>query len=478
MHRPLSFAAVILMVTATLLSACSAQTPTATPTAPTATATAIPLPRLTLQPGNFYFSRDGQPVFLFSRNIAGYQVSHIDQLLDWTASGGSSFVRLHLDDFGMGYLPGGGVDENWAVQWDQVFNLAEAKGIYILPVFSVWCDWNAGGGYSTWQNNPLNKAKGGPVADPLELFVTDSTTQLLWLDWMETLVKRWVDRRNILAWEIFSEVNLATNPSESNGIAFVNMAAARIRAADPVGRPVTASIADTGLWPNFYRKTDIDFINLHPYPPSAQLDRMLVSEVRRSLAKYNKPLLIGESGLSAATPDIQDGKITVAGNAPIGIRHAIWAGIVSGAMNGRSLWWEDGVAIYFSNLGFSWMAKYRDAELAAARFVEGVDFSGFKPLTASSSPAVWGAAVGDEEMILGWFRDAACEPPDWNLKDGISGATVTVSAPGTAANWRVDFYDVTDGTHILSTIFLTRQGNSLVIPLPDFKDAIAFTASS
>jgi len=438
----------------------------------------VPLPALTLRAGDFYFSRDGQPAFLFSRNLAGYQVSHFDQLLIWTASGSSSFVRLHLDDFGMGYLPGGGVDENWARQWDRVFSLAETNGIYVLPVFSAWYDWNAGGGYSTWQNNPLNQAKGGPVADPLELFETDSSTQKLWLDWMETLVGRWTDRRNILAWEVFSEVNLASKPSETNGIAFVNAAAARIRAADPAGRPVTASIADTGTWPNFYRKTNIDFINLHPYPTSAQLDRILVSEVRKSLAKYNRPLLIGESGLNAETPDSQGGKITVAANAPLGIRHAIWAGIVSGAMNGRALWWEDGVGIYFSGLGFPWMSRYRDAELAAARFVAGVDFSGFKPLTSTSSPTVWGAAVGDGQMILGWYRDASCEPPDWKLKDGISGAKVTVSAPGTATNWRVDFYDVADGTKILGTIFVTRQGSTLVIPLPDFKDAIAFKAGS
>ena len=75
-----------------------------------------------------------------------------------------------------------------------------------------------------------------------------------------------------------------------------------IRSADP-GRPVTASIADTGTWQNFYRDADIDFIQVHPYPPSARLDRTVVEEVRNYLDKYKKPVLIGESGLNAESPE-------------------------------------------------------------------------------------------------------------------------------------------------------------------------------
>jgi hypothetical protein len=447
--------------------------PTPVPTK-AVTATPVPFPRLTLKPGDFYFSVDGKTRFIFSRNVAGYQLAHFNTLLDWSKAGGARFVRIQLDDLGMGYTGTGGVDPNWAAQWDQVLDKAEADGIYVLLTFSAWYDWNAGTGYSTWKNNPLNQANGGPVKDPGELFQKGSLAQDKYLTWMETLVKRWQGRRNVLGWEIFSEVNLASGNTEANGIDFVNTAAARIRAVDPGGRPVTASLADTGTWPNFYRKTNIDFINLHPYPPSAQLDRAIVSEVRKSLATYNRPVLIGESGLSAETPDSNAGKLTVAPNARIGIQHAIWASIVSGAMNGRALWWEDGVGIYFPSLGIPWMQNYKTEELPAVNFTSGVDFSGFKPLTATSTSAVWGAAVGNEKMVLGWYRDAACEPPNWNLKPVVSKQTVTITVPGTAANWRADFYDTRTGTTILTSAFATRQGNTLTVSLPDFQDDIAF----
>lgn len=412
---------------------------------PSATATPVSLPAITLESGDFYFSVDGEPSFVFSRNVAGYQENQYDTFLDWTKAGGSKFVRIQLDSLGMGYTSTGGVDESWAAQWDAIFDKAEADGIYILPVFSGWFDWNAGSGYSTWKSNPLNQADGGSVKSPAELFQKGSATQTMWLQWMQTLVQRWQGRKNILGWEVFSELNLASGATESSGIDFVNTAATLIRAADPTHRPVTASLADVGNWPNFYAKTSIDFINVHPYPPSAQLDRTIVSEVRRDIATYHRPVLIGESGLNADSPE------KYPANAEIGVRHAIWAAVVSGAMNGRALYWEDSFGIYFSDLGIPWMEKYETEELPAVNFVSNVNFSGFGPLTSTSSSGVWGAAVGNDESVLGWYRDATSEPPDWPMKPVVSKQTVTITVPGTATNWRVDFYDTKTGTTILSS---------------------------
>jgi hypothetical protein len=462
--------ATALPSTATLApSATSLPTVTSTPTVtPTFTATPVPLPKLTLKPGDFYFSMDGKPGFIFSRNIAGYEQDHYNTFLDWMKSGGSQFARIQLDCLGMGYTSSGGVDENWAAKWDRVFDKAEADGIYILPVFSGWFDWNSGTGYSTWKSNPLNAANGGPVKSPAELFQKDSATQTLWLQWMLTLVKRWQGRRNIAAWEIFSEVNLASGGTESTGIAFMNLAASLIRASDPVHRPVTASLADDGLWPNFYRLAEIDFINIHPYPTDSRLDRLVVSGVRQFLTTYKKPVLIGESDLidPAKNPD--------ADKTLVGVRHAIWAGLVSGAMNARALYWEDSFAIYFQELGYPYIKKFADADLPAFRFVGGVDFSRFKPLVSTSSYAVWGAAVGNETLVIGWYRDATSEPPNWNLKPVVSKQTVTIAVPGSSADWRVDFYDTATGTVLNNSITVKRNGGTITFYLPDFKDDIAF----
>jgi hypothetical protein len=443
---------------------------------PTATSipTSIPLPLIALGRGDFYFRLAGQQSFILSRNLAGYETSQYYQLLDLTSPGGSRFVRLQLDSLGMGYSRTGEVDEAWAKKWEDIFERAASKGLYVMPVFGVWYDWNSGNGYSTWKSNPLNEVNGGPAKNPLELFGSDSPTRKLWLRWMKTLIERWQGRKNIIAWEVFSEVNMVPGTTEPQAIDFVNSAAATIREADSLHRPVNASLADFGEWSRFYRSDAIDFISIHPYPVSGELDHTIIADVHSMLAKYQKPVLIGESGLSFQTPDSSPATLTTADRAAIGIKHAIWAAVVSGAMNGRALWWEDGVAIYFPALSLPFIQKYANSELPASNFVTGVDFSGFQPLTATSSSGVWGAAVGNEKMVLGWYRDASSEPPKWDLRPVISKQTVTITVPGSAANWRIDFFNTKTGTDVVSSTLATRSGEKVTVPLPEFTDDIAF----
>jgi hypothetical protein len=123
------------------------------------------------------------------------------------------------------------------------------------------------------------------------------------------------------------------------------------------------------------------------------------------------------------------------------------------------------------------MQQYKTDELPAANFLSGVDFSGFKPLTATFPSGIWGAALGNDKSVLGWFRDAGSEPPDWALQPVLSRQTVTIKLPGLAAKWKVDFYDTRDGTTLLGSITVNPTGNTIMIPLPDFKDDIAFKIS-
>lgn len=304
------------------------------------------------------------------------------------------------------------------------------------------------------------------------------------MGWVKTLVERWQGRENIAAWEIFSEINLATGApgdtdakgavSVTSAIDFTNKAAAMIREVDPNHHLVTVSLAGsapfTNEWGVFYEQNTLDFIEIHPYYD--QLDRALVEDVKDNLERYHKPVMIGESGLWSA--DQKE-------NAPIGIQHAIWAGLVSGAMNGRALWWNDGYAFYSfndRNAALQEMQKYATIEQPVANFVDGIDFSGFTPLKSVFKPRIWGAAIGNEEMILGWYRDSSCEPPNWNLTPVPAGQKVTIILPGTAENWQVDFYDTKTGTNIVSSAAVTRDADKLTVILPGFIDSIAFKLHS
>lgn len=447
------------------------QTPTATP---------VPLPQLTLRKGDSYFTIDGRQSFLFSRNLAGYEPSQYKRLLDLTKTGGSKLVRIQLDSMGTGMTGNGQIDEAWAKKWEEVFDKAAANGILVLPVFSGWFDWNdqLTPDWFPWGDNTFNAAKGGPAAIPAELFQADSPTQKLWLQWMKALVERWQSRENIAAWEIFSEVNIASGSTESTGVAFMERAAALIREADPRHRPITASLADVGEWPSFYRSDALDFINIHPYPYDVRLDlgSKVVTDIHKMLRKYNKPVMIGESGLNQFLPNDREKGSGMLPNANLGIKHAIWAELASGAMNSRSLYWEDSFAIFFPTLDWDYLEKYAELEGPAVNFTKEVDFANFQPLTVHlpAGTKIWGAAVGNEKMVIGWFRDVGCEPPKWPLQPVISGQTVSITVPGSASEWKIDFYDTKTGTDITSSMTTIRQGDSLIVLLPDFIDDIAF----
>ena len=452
--------------------------------APTATST--PIVGLTLKPGDFYFSMDGQPTFILSRNLTGKTQADFDAVLDWAHQGGSKIIRIHLTH---GWWADPWINKDWSINnkwlqdWDQLFDQAQADGIYIIPVFGVWADWNNGTpdlGSALWQYNPLNTSKGGPVSKPEELFQPDSATQKAWLKWVKLLVEHWQGRKNIAAWEIFSEINIASGSpgqadakggvNEPTGVDFSNKAMAIIHAADEQHRPVTLSLAGvyspTDKWAEFYKLNSLDFIEIHPY--SDKLDRELILEVQQYLTKYKKPVMIGESGLWSMVHNT---------NAHIGVEHAVWAGMVSGAMNGRALWDNDGYSIYSISKrddAIAFMQAYATTELPVVKFTNGIDFSGFKPLTVSSTSAIWGAVVGSEKMIVGWFRDAKCEPPDWKVLPVISKQSVTITVSGSTTNWKVDFYNTKTGTNIIDSKNIARKGKTVTITLPDFSDDIAF----
>jgi hypothetical protein len=450
---------------------------TTTPSAP------IRLPKITLTKGESYFRIDGKPGFIFSRNLSGDKPDDWAMLADQAHQRGDLVVRVGAENGGMGGFMGygwtskGEVREDWSKNWEKFIDSAKDNGIYVFPFFSGGLNWNPDS--SRWAQNPLNSVIGGPIKDGRELFIKDSPAQLLFLKWFKEVVIRWSKHENILAWEPIGEVNQFSGVTEKSAIYFIEQLAKIVRENDPLKRPATFSLAGNLYeWPNFYRSDAIDFINIHPYPSSGpssgQLDRGILADTHRILDQFKKPVMIGESGLSSDNPDRNPPTFTISARADVGIEHAIWMAMVSGVMNGRALWYEDSYAIYFPALSWSFLNKYMDAEVSAVRFIKDVDYTNYKPLPVQLSSAIFGAAIGNEKSIIGWFRDAKCEPPDWNTQQLITGQTVTVTLPGAKSTWLVKFYDTKTSTDVIDSTTVTSKGNKVIIHLPDFRNDLAF----
>ena len=417
--------------------------------------------------GDRYWRVAGREAFVLGRNPAGMNPKAYEDHFRRAALAGESFMRIHFT-----YIPpgekAGEIDDGMLKSWDAVLDAAERHGLAVLPVLGVWADWNDGSSKETWHRwdeNPFNTARGGPAKRPDEL-LDDTPCRGLWLKRLATFVRRWAHRRAIVGWEIFSELDLVTGATEERAVRFVERSAAVIREADPWKRPVTASQAGINEWPELLKSGALDFIEVHPYADGAyqgRLDDLIIKVVRERLGKYGKPVLLGECGLSSSPPR---GTMDVAERADIGVRHAIWASVVSGAMNGRMLWWQDGYD-QFEKVDLA--SRYHSAAAQAAAFVKGIAFTGFVPVPCELSDGLKGAMIGDAKTMLGWFRDARCEPPDWPAKP-TTGQTVTIDAPG--KSWRAEFIDTTTGKRVSSNRLAVRN-RRLRIVLPEFQESIA-----
>ena len=446
--------------------------PDSNETSPTAARTS----GIQLRRGEFYFRVDGTQALLLGRNVTGPTVEAFGKIFQSVRDSGERIARIHLDHGLPASKTAGRVDERWAAQWERVFDLAQSNGIHVLPVFSVWAEWNDGSRSEQWHNwnkNPYNAANGGPAKRPSDLFA-DTPCRKLWLSWLGSLAGRWQSRRNIVGWEIFSELNLVTGATEDAAAEFVRVAARTIRAADLHWRPITASLAGIKNWPKVFGIDALDFIQVHPYAEPSRfkgnLDEMILQSVRERLRRYGKPVFIGECGL-----DARGFRDTLADNprVRIGIQHAIWASTVSGAMDGRMLWWEDGYGRFQRR---DYYAQFDQVAAPVARFVEGVDFAGFRPIATTDSREILGGAIGNERLVLGWFRDARCAPPDWPVRR-VEGQSVTLGIPGIEPQWNVEFCDTASSVS-LGSLSVCREGRRLTIPLPPFQDSIAFKARS
>jgi hypothetical protein len=424
-------------------------------------------PRFQLPGGEKFFRVNGQPAFVLGRNPVGLNPPAYDDHFRHAVAAGELFMRIHFT-FSPPGEKAGEIDAGVLKAWDEILDAAEKRGLAVLPALGVWADWNDGSRKETWHfwhENPFNVKRGGPAKRPSDLF-EDTLCRKLWLTRLETLVKHWRDRPAIVGWEIFSELDLVTAATEDRAVDFAERAAAVIRAADPLKRPVTASQAGINEWPKLLKSSALDFIQVHPYAGGTfkgNLDEMIISVVRARLKQYGKPVLLGECGLDSAPPR---GTLDAAVRAEIGIRHAIWASVVSGAMNGRMLWWQDG---YDQFEKADLCRHYHKAAAPAATFLRGVDYTGFAPIECELPADLKGAVIGNQKMRLGWFRDARCWPPDWSMRQ-LSKLQVTMEAPG--KSWQVEFFDPVTGKSTAKGEIAVEQQRIRIV-LPDFEGSVA-----
>lgn len=233
---------------------------------------------------------------------------------------------------GIGYM------NPWrAWKMDRVVEWAEQNGIYLIILlnnhgkFSAWCD-------SDWGRNPFNRANGGYLDAPQQYF-THPRAMADFRRFADYLVARWAHSPNILAWKLFSEIDLTGQNREWYKSPLVARWHAKMGAymkkIDPNQHMVTTHWADNYkiVNRNLAGLPELDMLTLDAYYHQGGAQRLfeLVLGTATFGREMDKPCVITEFG---GTPW---------GDTSAHLHHqlhlALWQGFFNGLAVSPCFWW-------------------------------------------------------------------------------------------------------------------------------------------
>jgi len=317
---------------------------------------------------NYLSFDDGEQMILVGENMAwqvGNTLTNYKAWLSRLSDFGGNFIRLWHAHWGLGIEWKEGSNNFEGLRkyqqiksryQDWLYDYCAEKGVYVMLCIQHH------GQVSTqvnpnWNDSPYNVANGGPCDNTWDFF-TDSTAKAHTKNRLRYIVARWGYSRNIMAWELFNEVewtdDFSTHKEDVTNWHFEMTD--YLKTIDPYNHLVTTSYAHDAEDPEVWSYPEIDFTQTHFYNNIPNLERVLVGGVRRYLEDYNKPTLTGEFGLG--------GSATIANQDPDGIHlhNSIWGGLMGGGMGTGMTWWWDSYVhpldLYFHFTGVERFTNY------------------------------------------------------------------------------------------------------------------------
>ena len=435
------------------------------------------------QDGRYLRFDDGTPYIAIGENVGWYDGRGTFAYDDWfakLAAQGVNHVRLWMPSWAFAVewitrAPDGTVastslgdytkrlDRAW--QLDQVTDAADRHGIAVMlsiqnhGAFSL--DTN-----SEWDDNPYNAANGGPLATPAA-FLTDPTARALFQRRLRYLVARWGAATNLLAWELWNEVD-AVGGGATVEAWHVEMGDA-LRALDPYDHLISTSLARSAL-SSYWSLPQIDFTQVHHYSFPLGLDLPTVAEARLRAyrnAYPGKPVLLSEYGVDYRGP------AETLENDPdaIGFHHGIWIGLLAGGFGtGMSWWWDnlvDPQDLYF-HFG------------PVARFTESIAFDtqGFEPIrpvAAAAGRNLKAYALRGTSVVLAWVQNLDHQwlyPPLPGPDEApVEAATLALTNLADGA-WTARWIDTYTGFDV-ATEAVTVTGGAITLAVPTFARDVA-----
>lgn len=415
---------------------------------------------------------DGTPFFAVGENLGWYDGRGTFAYDDWLAklaAQGVNTVRLWMPSWAFGIEwetlgdYAGRLDRAW--QLDRVLETADAYGIQVML-----CVQNHGpfslDANSQWADNPYNAANGGPLAEPREFF-TDPAARALFRRRLRYVVARWGASTNLLAWELWNEVNLAQRPGGSAVVDWHREMARELRDLDPWDHLVTTSVSLGDETTPIWQLPEIDFTQSHTYNWPFLLDQATLLHTFNLRTRVpGKPSLVGEMGSDFRGP----AETLATDPSMIGFHDGLWVGVVGGTFGTGMTWWWDNLVDpldLYHQLG------------AVAAFVRDIAFDeqGFvEARPAATAPGrtldAW-ALVGDTVTLV-WVKNAANHfAPIGNPGDATPVQDARLALDGLADGvWIAHWIDAYEGNPVAEAEVTVSDGRAL-LDVPVFARDVA-----
>jgi hypothetical protein len=403
---------------------------------------------------------DGTPYVAIGENVGWYDTRGTYAFDDWfgkLAAQRATYARVWMANWSLGIewdqLGHYRLDRAW--QLDQVLSTSPLELMLCLqPHGEFSTTFN-----SNWMQNPYNKINGGPLEAPTQFFLQPDAKRLF-KQRLRYIVGRYSAYPQLLAWELFNEVDLTLEMDPTVLRAWHQEMAQYVRSLDPNRHLITTSLSGglgglEGL-DTLYSLDELDFAQLHLY---GSIDfTTAVPQAVQALAQYKKPILAAEVGVSASS-----GADTLAKDpTSSGFHDYLWSGLLSGAMGTGMAWWWDSVTdpqnLYPQFAPIAQLTPSLDHQQPCTN-TTGTGNLRVLALCGRTSALAWVKNLDD--LYLDGGNDAL-----------VSGAQVTlVGVPDGA--YRVQFVDPWGGPAPAETN-ATASGAQVTVPLPDFRRDLAF----
>lgn len=275
---------------------------------------------------------NGNSYYPIGMNVAWKSGENMDipDYFEKMAKAGMNWSRVwmnHWDNKNLDWvmnqkMPPGTLSLEVAKRWDAIVEAAEKNGIYFQMTLQHHGQYSSRVN-SNWDENPWNKKNGGWLTTADEFFSNPRAIALTRARY-RYIIARWGYSPNIMAWELFNEVehtDAIHRKNVSEVVAWHRAMADFLRQQDPYRRLITTSsdLQIVGIWEG------MDFYQPHAYPNDP------VPATQFAARKLNAPLFLGEIGPGDGL-DTEDGRF---------LRRALWSSLVSETGGAAQYWaWD------------------------------------------------------------------------------------------------------------------------------------------